>query len=170
MILPSFQALSRNYPTTQNGAAVRQEIGGGVLDSWLGENTCVIRMCKSFNYAGKAYEIPKSGRMHTVPGADGKYYAYKVLEFIEFLTTTYGRPNITSNESKISIDPFKGKTGIIAWHINGWSDARGHFTLWDGSTGLYEGTHDYFRDFRTTRPGRNEQRVPYLTQVQLWKC
>ncbi len=179
MTLPSYAILKQKYPTVDS-AAVKKAIGGGALESWLGENTCVLRMCRAFNYAGKAYQIPKAGSVHvpgtylgqmqTVRGADKKYYGYRVAEFGRFLRANYGSPKVTVAGSAISIAPFKDKTGIIVWHVSGWSDATGHYTLWNGSAGLYEGAHDYFKDFGTSPPPPGQPKVPYLTDVQLWTC
>ncbi len=82
----------------------------------------------------------------------------------------YGMPDIVKKGSDIALSQFSGKTGLIAWHITGWSDATGHFTLWDGSAGLYVGTHDYFHDFPTTAPGPGDPPQPRLTEVDLWIC
>jgi len=157
--------LSPNYPTDPDGNSVKAAIGGDVTSSWLGPNTCVIRMSKAFNYAGTDHEIPAGHKgLGTVRGADGKHYAYRVTEFVKYLHQKYGPPDIVRRGSDISITPFQGATGLIVWHISGWSDATGHFTLWDGTTGLYEGTHDYFVDFATSPPG------PFLTSVEFWSC
>ena len=108
--------------------------------------------------------------MQTVRGADGKHYGYRVAEFHRFLIASYGPPSVASSGSSISIASFKGKTGIIEWDIGGWSDATGHFTLWDGNAGLYEGTHHYFQDFRNSPPQPGAAKAPYLKEVNLWIC
>jgi hypothetical protein len=67
---------------------------------------------------------------------------------------------------KITARPFLDKTGIIAWRVNGWTDATGHFTLWDGQKGLYVGGHSYFDMSRKNPDGGGV----WLTKAELWKC
>jgi hypothetical protein len=167
MKLPVFPALRANYPTDLDGYKVKNEIGGEVTQAWLGDNTCVIRMSKAFNYAGTAHEIPKRADLLTVKGADKKNYAVRVAQFVAYLLDKYGAPDITKTGTGIAASAFAGKVGLIVWHIDGWNDATGHFTLWDGNNGLYEGTHDYFTDFPTTKPPLSQ---PWLTKVELWQC
>ncbi len=169
--LPPFAALVANYPADANGEDVKRNIGGELTQSWLGANTCVMRMSRAFNYAGKVHEIPRHHRgLLTVRGSDDKNYAVRVAEFIVYLNGKYGAPDISKTGSDIAQSVFSAKTGLIAWHISGWSDATGHFTLWDGSAGLYVGTHDYFNDFPTTAPRPSDPKQPYLTKVDLWIC
>ena len=152
--LPPFATLAPNYPTDHDADRVKGSIGGEVDADWI-TNTCVVRVSKAFNYAGKPYEIPrKRSGLLTIKGSDQKYYAIRVQEFI------------TRSGSKISVDPFRGHTGIIAWQVRGWSDATGHFTLWDGEKGLYEGEHHYF-ELPTTKP---DEGGPWVTKVELWYC
>jgi hypothetical protein len=164
--LPPFATLVPNYPVDHDADKVKSGIGGAVDADWI-TNTCVVRVSKAFNYAGKTYEIPrKSSGLLTVKGGDQKNYAIRVQEFIKFLHRKYGAPNVTRSGGKISVDPFRGHTGIIAWHVRGWNDATGHFTLWDGAKGLYEGDHHYFQ-LPTEKP---EEGGPWLTKVELWYC
>lgn len=165
--LPSFAALQANYPLDTDSSKVFQDIGGEATQSWVGGNSCVVRMCKAFNYAGKAFLIPgTSPGFLTVKGADKLNYGIRVMEFIDFLQTSYKIPDIVKTGSAMTADSFKGKTGIIAWLIDGWSDARGHFTLWDGSKGLFEGAHHYFDDFGPGAPPSG----PHMTAVKFWTC
>ncbi|WP_425605493.1 T6SS effector amidase Tae4 family protein [Pseudoxanthomonas putridarboris] len=32
------------------------------------------------------------------------------------------------------LSQIKGKNGIVMFSVKGWSDATGHFTLWEGAT------------------------------------
>jgi hypothetical protein len=166
MTLPSFASLKTRYPTDDDPAAVKNDIGGEVNAEWI-TNTCVIRMSKAFNYAGGAkYEIPRTEHLLTVKGDDKKNYAIRVAEFIEFLNKTYGTATIIRSGKDISIDHFKNKTGIVAWHVSGWSDATGHFTLWNLTEGLYEGGHHYFSMPLQPPAGGG----PWLTKAELWPC
>ena len=71
LTLPTFEQLEKNYPTGSSFAQVKADIGGGVTQGWLGNNTCVIRMSKAFNYAGSGNAIPGGyAGILTVKGAD----------------------------------------------------------------------------------------------------
>jgi len=164
--LPSFALLAANYPTDPDSPKVIQQLGGELNQSWVGPNSCVMRMSKAFNYAGKDHEIPKSPKgLLTVKGGDGKNYAIRVIEFIDYLHTHYRNPDMVKTGSAMKPESFTDK-GIIAWLIDGWSDARGHFTLWDGSQGLFEGEHHYFADFGPSAP----QNGPHMVKVEFWNC
>ncbi len=165
--LPSFSVLEANYPTDPDSDNVIQQLGGELTQSWVGPNSCVMRMSKAFNYAGKTHEIPESRKgLLTVKGADGKNYAIRVIEFIHYLHIHYRIPDLVKTGSAMKPESFSGKKGIIAWLIDGWQDARGHFTLWDGSQGLFEGEHHYFADFGPSAP----QNGPHMVKVEFWTC
>ena len=92
--------------------------------------------------------------------------AVALQEFVDFLRDNYGPPDVIRTGDKISKRPFLDKTGIIAWRVNGWTDATGHFTLWDGKKGLYVGDHDYFAMPLKKPDGGGA----WLTKAELWKC
>ncbi len=177
MKLPSFEQLKRNYPTDHSAAAVMHAIGGGIANLSPDTNTCVMRMSRAFNYAGKQLELPKyvaHPRLRTISDADHKHYAYNVQGFIAFLKHRYGLPSLSKRYTAAEMElaePFLNRTGIIAWQIHGWDDATGHFALWDGTTGLYEGSHDYFTSFPyvvTDEDGT--KRTMRDTGADLWMC
>ena len=124
MNLPTFEQLKRNYLTDHNPAVVLHTIGGKIGNLAPTTNTCVMRMSRAFNYAGKQYEIPADlPRLRTLPGSDRKNYAYNVQDFLAYLAHRYGPPTISRKYvrgEKESSSPFLGKTGIIAWQIEGW--------------------------------------------------
>jgi hypothetical protein len=164
--LPSFASLKRGYPTGIDPTKVKADIGGEVEEKWI-TNSCVIRMSKAFNYCGRAEcKIPNSHSLLTVKGEDGLRYAMRVQEFVDFLRDNYGPPDLVRTGSNIKKAPFLNKIGIITWRVNGWTDATGHFTLWDGQKGLYVGNHDYFA-MPTDKPDGGGE---WLTKVELWKC
>jgi type VI secretion system (T6SS) effector Tae4 (amidase) len=163
--LPPYAALAAHYPAQHDAEDVKRAIGANVDDDWI-TNTCVIRMSRAFNYCGIAEcAIPPDGSLSTVRGEDDKRYAFRVNEFIDYLKATYGPPDIFRTEQYISEEPFLGKTGIMAWEVN-WADATGHFTLWDGHRGLYEGNPSYFT-LPKTNPGNGSA---WLHRVELWRC
>ena len=166
LTLPSFASLKRTYPTIKNPDKVKADIGGEAVEDWI-TNTCVIRISEAFNYCGQAEcKIPKTHGLLTIAGADKLRYAVRVQEFVDFLRDNYGPPDILRSGDKISKQPFAGKTGIIAWRVNGWTDATGHFTLWDGKKGLYVGDHDYFAMPHKKPDGGGA----WVTKVEMWKC
>lgn len=124
--LPKFDALWAQYP---NGSAeeVKALIGGNVNADWI-TNTCTIRVSRALNYSG--FLIPGTiPGLTTVKGADNKRYAFRVSEFRRYMRAVLGPPDITG----IKPEDFAGKKGLIAFEVTGWSDATGHFDLWDGS-------------------------------------
>ena len=196
MNLPSFESLRRHYPTDDDPDTVRLRIGGALSTMPSRTNTCVMRMSQAFNYAGPSYAIPDNPKapvkLYTLKGKDKKNYAVRVAEFVRYLHARYGKPTISTHYSDVSkatgykqavsetIAPFLNKTGIIAWHVQGWTDASGHFTLWDGKTGLYEGGEDYFKDFprqatnpATGQPMTHPDGSPWMiweTAIDFWQC
>ena len=93
--LPGYSTLTANYPVDSDSAKVIQQIGGDLTQSWVGSNSCVMRMCKAFNYAGKEHAIPKPTKQFlTLTGADKKWYGIRVIEFIDYLRNTYRPPDL----------------------------------------------------------------------------
>ena len=43
----------------------------------------------------------------------------------------YGQPDKTVVNP--TVHDFKGLNGILVFNVNGWNDASGHVTLWNGS-------------------------------------
>ena len=103
----------------------------GFVGSNFIENSCAIRVSRSLNYSGhKVKYIPPN---LTVSGGDGNWYIYRVKELVKYLRSSYGEPDIVV-ESKPYQNSFKNKKGIIVFEVDGWSDASGHATLWNGVT------------------------------------
>jgi len=94
------------------------------------QNTCATRMSYAFNHGG--YKI-KSGEFNDIY-SHAKIFA-SVSGIIKFLKRQFGASDIkfdgNGNNFKSKI---QGKKGIIVFQINGWNDATGHVTLWDGSS------------------------------------
>jgi len=125
---------------------VKRKIGGNVNASWI-TNTCVIRMSYAFNKSFSPIPNGWAG-LTTVKGGDGKRYAFRVAEFKPYLVGKYGKPDVTGTTAA----EFSGKKGIIMFDVQGWSDATGHFDLWDGSQAR---NHEYFAQ---------------SSKVYLWSC
>lgn len=145
--LPNFVEMAKFYPADEAAEEVKERIGGDVNQEHL-HNTCVIRVSEALNYA--KHPIPRDTNFfRTKRGADGKWYGLRVKEFWSYMTKTYGKPTVHETVDKygikVPIENFRGKRGIIGFRVDKWSDASGHFTLWDGSKLLYGGdTFNYW--------------------------
>ncbi|PTQ92463.1 RHS repeat-associated protein [Mucilaginibacter yixingensis] len=153
---PLFSDLVKNYPTTSNVADVYALVGGDLLRSYNQDpvsygNTCAMRLSYALNKSGAT--IPYI-RGKTFKGSNNLNYFIRVKDMASYMDATYGQPNINGMRP----GDFSGKTGIIQFNVSGWSDATGHFTLWNGSSPLYG---NYFNI------GQQEPGVT-LTGVHLW--
>ena len=139
--LPSFAAMKRAYPNQTNPVDVFKLIGGRVESNNF-PNSCVIRVSRALNYSGQP--IHRNHGVLTSSGADGLWYAMRVAEFDRYMRFTYGEPVVdvggaaTGPTARTS---FTGKRGIIEFKVAGWTNATGHFDLWDGLRCVHE---DYF--------------------------
>lgn len=125
---PMFINMLSAYPKG-NAEDVFDLIGGKVKASNF-TNSCAIRLSRSLNYSGHSVDyIPPN---LTVSGEDSKWYIYRVTEMVKYLTKKFGPPDIIV-KSKPYQPELKGKKGIIAFEVDGWDDASGHATLWDGN-------------------------------------
>lgn len=126
--LPSFSSLWANYPHGE-AEAVKSLIGGNVNASYI-TNTCVIRLCYALNRSG--VRVSGSHSMVTVQGGDGYRYGLRVREFRDWMENKFGPPQEFGG----------GGQGIIMFDVHGWSDATGHFDLWDGAQCAHQGYFD----------------------------
>lgn len=143
--LTNFRQMWAEFPrgTTDE---VKARIGGAVDAAWI-TNTCVIRVSRSLNYAGFPLPVRYPG-FTTLKGGDGKRYGIRVLEFKSYLRRQYGPPQLThayDGDGGEVPDAIIGKQGIICFDVTGWSDATGHFDLWDGERCAH---HGYFERAR----------------------
>ena len=56
--------------------------------------------------------------------------------------STEAKQRIKEVETQL-LPKIKGKKGIIVFDVKGWSNASGHFTLWDGKNLAYVGPGDH---------------------------
>lgn len=154
---PSFAAAwaasQRIYSTSNPGDKVAEVIGGAVAANiknttqpW--ENTCAVRMSYILNQTGTL--IPaRAGK--TVTGKDHRNYFYRIGDVIAFLRTQWGPPEVVKYPPSGG-GTLAGRKGVILFVVEGWSDARGHATLFNGKT-CYD--HCYFNEpdakYRTTK-------------------
>ena len=140
--LHSYHALWMEYPDYKNYPKpedVKTYIGGAVNEDWI-TNTCAIRMSRTLNYNGVTVPSSFAG-LSTVKGGDGKRYAFRVRELHKWLDHALGKPDF--DISKKAGDAFdktqlSSMQGILGFDIH-FSDATGHFDMWDGT----EFSHEY---------------------------
>jgi hypothetical protein len=131
------QSLWDNYPP---GTAehVKQTIGGHVNAGWI-TNTCTIGLSRAFNYSGDEIRGPAAAKtfgMNVVSGADKKWYAYRVSEFHKYMVLKYGLPMVVPGNGAIPAS-ILNRNGVIEFIVT-FSDATGHFDVWDGSKCKHE--------------------------------
>jgi len=93
-------------------------------------NACPIRMSYVLNNSG--FPIQKSPQYAMVSGGDKKWYLYRVAEMMKYLENTFGPPDKTVKGAPAESD-FAGMQGIVVVRGQGWVDAVGHITLWNGN-------------------------------------
>jgi hypothetical protein len=150
-----FNMVKSAYPGGES-EAVKKLIGKGDED-WI-TNTCVIRLSYALNNSkiGDFRVDPDKGhsRLHVISDEvqpSRGPYAYRVDEFVKYMVSRYGRPTFSKSKTDPDIaksrlptyamrNAFNGKKGIIFFVVD-FSDATGHFDLWDGSSTMHG---DYF--------------------------
>ncbi|MEJ2669410.1 MAG: type VI secretion system amidase effector protein Tae4 [Gammaproteobacteria bacterium] len=142
----AWAAAMRIYDPANSAAKVAKVIGGYVeknisnpdpTQKW--SNTCAVRMSYILNQSGL---IIPSIPGQTVSGADKRQYFFRVNNLITFLKLRWGQPQIVDYPPPGG-GSLLGKKGVILFEISGWRDARGHATLFNGST-CYD--HCYFNE------------------------
>lgn len=132
-IRPSFKkAWDRFSEVAVSVPALGKKIGGKVeanIADGTFTNGCAIRMSYVLNYNN--VPIPKGGKYATVSGADGKRYMFRVREMMSFLGDVFGAADFKKTSPHVA--DFSGKKGILTFDVEGWSDATGHATLFDGT-------------------------------------
>lgn len=145
--LPEFSKMWGAYPGGTSEEA-KAEIGGNVNLGWV-TNTCVIRVSRALNAAGHMIPSNYPG-LSTARGGDGLRYAYRVSEFKDYMYREFGAPS--TSVAGGSAGAFGGQQGIICFDVAIWSDATGHFDLWDGGGCAHKAYFDL------------------ASQVMLWAC
>ncbi len=167
-VLPAFESLDANYPTTSDYKRILREINPALENDPAFQNTCAMRISMALN-ANPGHQIPRRPGLLTVRGLDGNRYAVRVKELKNYLKLRYSLPFKTLFATTMGVidnAPLKGRRGIIAFDVTGWGDASGHFTLWDGKELLYSGGHDYFNMYDKFDNGK----VIKVSKCSFWKC
>lgn len=165
--LPKFEDLDAYYPFISDPQEVIRDINPAYCNNPDYANTCAMRISKSLNYCS-GNEIPRLKTLLTIPGVDKKRYAVRVSELKKYMLSKYGAPMVLNASPTGVIDnsPIQAKQGIIAFDVAGWTDASGHFTLWNGTELVYAGGHDYFNLYHTFDNGKTLR----VTKCSFWQC
>ncbi|CAD6081386.1 type VI secretion system amidase effector protein Tae4 [Escherichia coli] len=139
---PSFvaawAAATRIYDANDPIGKIKRVIGGKVKHNfeipeqqggW--SNSCAVRMSYVLNYTG--HPVPRIAGL-TVSGADNKWYFFRVKDVIAWLTRQWGNPDMIVSYPSLPVQQLDNKKGVILFEVQGWSDAAGHATFWNGLT------------------------------------
>ena len=91
------------------------------------QNACAIRMSYVLNKTG--VKVPFIAGQ-TVSGGKGDWYIFRVRTMITHLRDIFGEPDL--DISTPSASQFADEKGILVFDVEGWSDASGHATIWNG--------------------------------------
>ena len=122
-------------------------------------NSCATRMSYALNRSGMKLPVAPDGG--NIKGDDGLNYWLRVRQLSKRLQDQFGKPdkeltykhiertNQTElvkerlEKANIFLDEIKTKKGIVVFEVEGWNDASGHFTVWDGKNLGYVGPGDH---------------------------
>ncbi|SUA36786.1 Uncharacterised protein [Neisseria zoodegmatis] len=158
------------------------------------ENTCAARMSYALNHSGIRLPANRAGAF--IGDKDKKNHWFRVRELGEFLKKQFGKGTVEYRPPRLKSDDdadfdsaafqeriaavkqnvlakIKGKTGIVMFEVEGWGNASGHFTLWDGSKMLYARGHESDDDseyyFWFARLSPNPNRPIQTVKVIFWE-
>lgn len=155
--VPDFVKLNQFYPTGE-AEDVKARLGGAINAAWI-TNTCTIRLSRALNYSGVTvpWNFPvlasngKQAAAVTVLGADKKRHMIRVREMWQWVKKIFGKSVSARYETGELPGPpaaIMGKQGILYVKVDVWSDATGHFGVWNGSNWLSTGSHDQMGYFK----------------------
>jgi hypothetical protein len=143
---PDFNTMWSNYPGSSVATEdVWKSIGGNVYLNHQNNpsdflNSCALRTCRALNYSGAKVQpsTNEKTRGRAGKGSDKNWYFYSLSDLGKYLDRTYKDADYTFKiTSKMTAQDVQsrlaGERGIIMFKVSGWSDATGHFTLWNGS-------------------------------------
>lgn len=142
----SFYDLSEYYPTLPK-SDLFSALGGQwpqLKNNPNYNNTCAIRLSVALKMAG----LPVPNQFKEAIDGKGNPLILKVVTMSKFLESSLG-PQYWGMSKEPSV-PLKMShipkiSGIIVYHAS-WSDATGHFDLWDGYNFVGNGNLDGVRD------------------------
>ena len=153
--IPSWEALTESYPQGESADVIQRVVGSP--QSWI-TNTCALRMSYCLNKAGVKIpsfsltgydDDPKKATEQTLAGTSGFRIVYRVRSLATWFDKNFPKASVIhqkksdeTNDEDIdkALAAFKGKKGIMKFDVK-WSDATGHFDLWDGES-MFETHHN----------------------------
>lgn len=147
-----FDKLWKAYPhgTVQE---VKEKIGRPGED-WI-VNTCAIRVTYAMNSvpelkidrAVRSYANKSLSYLSHKPAAAGdRAYLYRVEELAAYMLGKFGKPQVAATRGMDMRAAVAGHKGVILFVVKGWTDATGHFDLWDGQKAAHEAYFDRASD------------------------
>lgn len=174
MAKPDFTLMWENFPDHERYpdlTALHKFVGGTLAKNidvpgfGPNGNTCAVRMSRALNYGGApvSAEVVRSAGLNTMTGGDGKLYLFRVRELRTYLERTISAtPEVVSGDFGHA---FPGRRGIVAYEVKGWSDASGHFALWNGEQ--FREAHDDYRSLKDD-PETPDILEPTVVRMFLW--
>lgn len=169
---PKFSDIWNAFPSGLTSREAYALVGGEAYELHLEKesyaNACALRMSEALNKGGYVIKSNYSdgfdgyrvrGKMldtETLPGR--KYYAYYVeVEVLEkFFDINFGSADLVFKNGSDALSQLTGKSGIVIFKIDGWTDARGHAAIWNGSEFADGNKDNYFQH-------------PGLSLVKFWE-
>jgi RHS repeat-associated protein len=146
----TFQQLWQNYPrysqypSERNGSPYSgpgsfwQHVGGHQeMNASTFVNSCALRMCYALNRSG----VPIPFAQGRVSDASHMWGIPRLTDLQPFLIKNFGQPEHYAPNSWRG--ELAGRSGILMFQVNVWSDASGHAELWNGSDLVNGPEHDY---------------------------
>jgi hypothetical protein len=130
-----------NVSVKDVGKKICGKVGVNIASGFF-ENACPIRMSYVLNHLG--IRIPPTG-YGVVSGADGRWYMFRVRDMMTFLEKTFGTPDKLVNKEPKPTD-FAGMQGIVVVKGEGWANAAGHVTLFNGAQSVCSDSCHLFAD------------------------
>lgn len=132
-----FKSIWKWYPHGE-AEEVKKHLGGEVNQPMI-TNTCVIRVARALSMAGikiRPFTLQNGKSMYLIRDGQSNRLPIRVAEFKQYMVAKYGQPQVKVAFSTDGVDEIpsqlNGKRGIIMFDVRVWSDATGHFDLWDG--------------------------------------
>lgn len=178
---PSWRDMSISYPKediTSNNfyPLVSQKYVQLVKENPVAwENTCAARMSYAFNRSGIRLPVAPAGG--NLIGDDKFNYWLRVKDLKSFMLKRFKNPDISYTLQKVNntqspevgkrmqgvllnvLQQIRHKKGIIVFEVEGWNNASGHFTLWDGINLAYVGSGDH------NTPGSKEYYFWFIREI-----
>jgi hypothetical protein len=164
---PSWDDMYKFYPSeaipsaTFYGMVGKSFVNANAANPDSYSNTCAARMSYALNRSGMPLGVAPNGG--NLKGDDGKNYWIRVVQLRDHLKKQFKGGDEVCEVTSIStktpsskeldervkyvkenfLNKIKGKHGIVVFEVSGWSDASGHFTLWDGANLVYVGPGEH---------------------------